>query len=173
MMNPTTLSSFMIRQLEHRYRVMERSLGQGMTEDLLWKQLGDRPPVGWHVAHLIEAVASTAEAVALGSGAIVISEEVRNGALRRDPAAPDNAISYTPVGLEALAAEWNRLSLIHLAALKSLTDGELERPPLVEVHQAFQSTLTSRMVFLEGHLFHVSYHLGAVGLLRAEWRLVP
>ncbi len=163
----------MIRQLEHRYRVMERSLGHGMTEDLLWKRLGDRPPIGWHAAHVIEAVASTAEAVALGEGAIEVAEAVRMGARRRDPAAPRNAISYEPLGLRALVDEWNRLSSIHLAALKSLTDGELEKPPIVEVHEAFQSTLTSRMVFLEGHLFHVSYHLGAVGLLRAEWRLDP
>ncbi len=75
------------------------------------------------------------------------------------------------MGLGALIQELNRLSSIQLSALKSLTDDDLERPPLVEVHEAFSSTLTSRMVFLEGHLFHVSYHLGAIGVLRAEWGL--
>ena len=163
----------MIRQLEHRYRTVERVLGNGVTQSLLWKQLGGRPPIGWHVAHLVEATATTAEAVALGPGAIELGDGLRNAALRHDPAGPQHATSYTPLDLEALTAEWNRLSFIHLSALKSLTDGELEKPPLVDVHPAFQSKLTSRMVFLEGHLFHVSYHLGAVGLLRAEWRLEP
>lgn len=163
----------MIRQLEHRYRVVDRSLGHGLSDELFWKQLGDRPPIGWHAAHLVEAVASTAEAVALGANAIEVAENVRAAARRRDPAAPKNTISYTPMELETLTSEWNRLSSIHLTALKSLTDGELEKPPMTQVHGAFQSTLTSRMVFLEGHLFHVSYHLGAIGLLRSEWRLAP
>lgn len=172
-MTSTTLCAFMIRQLEHRYRVLERSLTVGMTQELLWKRLGDRPPIGWHACHLADAVASTAEAVALGPDTVVLSEELRNGARRRPAGAPDNAISYSPLELDTLVAEWNRLSSMLLTGLKSLTDGELEKPPMVEVHEAFQSTLTSRMVFLEGHLFHVSYHLGAVGLLRAEWRLQP
>jgi hypothetical protein len=172
-MTSTQLCSFMIRQLEHRYRVVERCLGHGLSDELLWKRLGDRPPIGWHAAHLASAVASTAEAVALGESAIEVAANVQAAARRRDPAARRNAISYTPVELGTLTREWNRLSSIHLTALKSLTDGELEKPPLTRVREAFQSTLTSRMVFLEGHLFHVSYHLGAMGLLRAEWRLAP
>ena len=165
--------SFLIRQLEHRYRVMERSLGHGLTDALLWKELGSRPPIGWHAAHLIEAVASTAEAVALGEGGDPVAEAVQSAARRRDPEPLARAPMDAPLELGALTREWNRHSSTLLAALKSLHDGELGKPPKVPLQEAFQSTLTSRRVWLEGHLFHVSYHLGAVGLLRAEWRLDP
>ena len=141
------ISEFIARQLEHRYRVLVRSLGAGLTEELLWRPLGERPPIGWHACHIAAAMASTAEA--------------------------GEATSYGSAAPQVLIAEVNRLSFLLLSALKSLTDDDLERPPLVDVHLAFRSTLTSRMVFLEGHLFHVTYHLGAIGVLRAEWRLEP
>lgn len=147
---------FIARQLDHRYRVLQRSLGHGLTDELARKKLGERPSIAWHAQHLAEAMASTLEAVALGPGT-----------------ARPFPTSFEDQGLPDLVSELNRRSSEVLSALKSLTDDDLERPPLVDVQPAFRSTLTSRMVFLEGHLFHVTYHLGAIGLLRAEWQLAP
>ncbi|QDV06018.1 DinB superfamily protein [Planctomycetes bacterium Poly30] len=174
------IAEFIARQLEHRYRVLVRSLGHGLTEELAWKSMGGRPPIGWHASHVAEAMASAAEAIALGPGGAKLSPTMEACAARRGAAPAASALStapaqeatsYATTGLPVLVAEVNRLSFLVLGALKSLTDADLERPPLVEVHPAFRSTLISRMVFLEGHLFHVTYHLGAIGLLRAEWRL--
>ncbi len=167
------IASFIARQLDHRYRVLQRSLTLGLTDELAWRPLGARPPIGWHAAHIAEAIASTAQAVALGPNApsTALPAGVQASAVRQPSGGTAIETSYPPMGLGALIQELNRLSSIQLSALKSLTDDDLERPPLVEVHEAFSSTLTSRMVFLEGHLFHVSYHLGAIGVLRAEWGL--
>ncbi|MFT7076930.1 MAG: hypothetical protein ACJA0P_002948 [Planctomycetota bacterium] len=167
------IHEFIVRQLEHRYRVLERALRNGLTEELAWRPLGGRPPIGWHACHIAEAIASTAEAIALGPGSMELVPEVQKGAIRRGSSPSPEAASYEEPGVQGLITELNRLSLKLLIALKSLTDADLEKPPLVEVHAAFRSTLVSRMVFLEGHLFHVSYHLGAIGLLRAEWHLEP
>ena len=163
--------AFIARQLDHRYRVLQRSLTHGLTEELAWRPLGARPPIGWHAAHIAEAIASTLEAVALGPGAVPLDQGVQESAARASQSSPREGDSYARTGLQTLIRELNLLSSKQLAALKSLTDDDLEKPPLVPVLAAFQTTLTSRMVFLEGHLFHVTYHLGAIGLIRAEWDL--
>ena len=165
------IAEFIARQVEHRYRVLVRSLGHGLTEELAWKPLAGCPPIGWHASHIAEEMASTAEAIALGSGGAELAPVIARCAAGRAPNPSSEATSYATTGLPELMAEVNRLSFLVVSALKSLTDADLEKPPLVEVHPAFRSTLTSRMVFLEGHLFHVTYHLGAIGLLRAEWLL--
>ena len=71
----------------------------------------------------------------------------------------------------ALREEWRARSEQILAALEGLAPADLERPPLVEILPDFKDTLTDRRRFWSGHVFHMAYHLGQLGSLRAELEL--
>ncbi|MEM8711984.1 MAG: DinB family protein [Planctomycetota bacterium] len=156
------MDSTLIRQLEHRYGVLYRSLTEELEEAYVWRPLGSRPPIGWHAAHIAEAMASTLEATVTGPGGVTLSPGLARCAERGGP-------PFASMEREDLVAELRVLSGQVLDELKSLTEEDFDRPPLVPIEPAFLDHLTSRRVWIEGHVFHVTYHLGAMGLLRAHW----
>ena len=68
---------------------------------------------------------------------------------------------------EALEAEWAAVAGDLRRTLAGLDEADLERPPAVELHPGFEDELATRRAFLEGHLFHLTWHAGQVGMLRA------
>jgi hypothetical protein len=55
-----------------------------------------------------------------------------------------------------------------LAALESVAPADLDLPPRVAMHPDFEASITDRRRFWSGHVFHMTYHLGQLGSLRAE-----
>lgn len=136
------------RLLTQRYRALERSLTAGVGPGEATFRLGGRPNILWHARHLADAIASTHQAL-FGE-----RPEGLPGALDGPWPSPREAV------LAAAAAL--------LARLADVTDEELALPPQVAVLDAFKGSLTSRQRFLEGHLYHITYHVGSVAVLRAE-----
>jgi len=139
------------RQLRHRYAVLARSLGEGVTEDLARRTLAGRPAIAWHAAHLADAIATCHRAVAAAEPARAVPLEGDAWTELRDAT----------------------LALAHgfAAVLDALAPEDLGAPPAIEVHPAFRGTLTERAQFVEGHVFHVTYHVGSIAVLRASFGL--
>ena len=136
------------RLLTQRYRALERSLTAGIGPEEAMFRLGGRPNISWHARHVAEAIASTHEAL--------FGERFEG---------PSEALDGPwPAPREAALAAAAALR----ARLASATDEELSLPPQVTVLDAFKDSLTSRQRFLEGHLYHVAYHVGSMAVLRAE-----
>lgn len=136
------------RLLAQRYSALERSLTAGVGPEEARFRLGGRPNISWHTRHVAEAIASTHEAL-FGE-----RPEDRSGALDGPWPAPREALLARAAALRARLAD--------------ASDEDLDMPPQVAVLDAFRGKLTSRQRFLEGHLYHVAYHVGSVAVLRAE-----
>ncbi|MEE2940090.1 MAG: hypothetical protein VX460_06885 [Planctomycetota bacterium] len=143
-----TAAALLERLLAQRYRALERSLTAGIGLEEATFHLGGRPNISWHARHLAEAIASTHEAL-FGERSEGLSE-----ALEGPWPAPREVALAGAAALRARLAE--------------ATDEDLALPPQVTVIEAFKDSLTSRQRFLEGHLYHVAYHVGSVAVLRAE-----
>lgn len=151
----------LLHQTEHVYRWLTQA-----TADVDWAaaQLrlgarGERPAIAWLVGHLLLEAESTAEAVA---GLTRTQPERERTPLFDCASAQD---------WQALRATWIERSTACLAALHSVSSLDLDMPPLVPILPDFQHSLTDRRRFWSGHVFHMSYHLGQLGNLRAELQL--
>lgn len=150
----------LIEMLRHHYRWLTEAT-RGMDLEQARRALAPgRPSTAWLVAHLADDADSVLEAVV--------------GAARSLPPDLAKRLSHPDLGLRsaaewrALRSTWADLSERVLAGLGGLTDEDLERPPAVAILPAFRESLATRRAFLSGHAFHVAYHLGQLGSLRAE-----
>lgn len=141
----------LLDQLDHRYRSLERSLTVGLTDEDAARGLGERPSIAWHARHLAEAIGTVGEA-ALGT-----------------PPGPSELPTTDAAAWPALRASVVERATRTLGAFEAMDAGEWLEAPLLEVHPAFRDRMTTRLSFLQGHVYHLGYHLGAIGLLRAEW----
>jgi len=149
--DPVAHRAVLLQQLRHRYAVLARSLGDDVTEALARRDLAGRPTIAWHARHLADAIATCHRAVAAREPARPIpGQDARWGELRE--------------GALALAAGF-------ADALGALAPEDLDASPAIEVHPAFRDTLTRRIQFAEGHVFHVTYHIGSIAVLRAAFGL--
>lgn len=135
----------LLEQTRHHYAWLTRATADVDAAAAAWRPGDGRPSIAWEVAHLIEQVESTAEAVA-----------------GRSPSGEG-----VPEAWDALRARWREVARDALAALERLGPGDLERPPAVPLHPGFEQALATRARWWSGHVFHVAYHLGQVGSLRA------
>lgn len=149
-MNDHTL---LLHQTRHVYRWLTRATADVDAAAAAQELGGERsagrtaPTVRWIVEHLLLETESTAEAVA--------------GLARTHTEDPT-------LGWDALRAVWLERSAACLAALEGTTAADLDAPPAVKVLPAFVDTLTDRRRWWSGHVFHMGYHLGQLGSLRAE-----
>jgi hypothetical protein len=70
-------------------------------------------------------------------------------------------------GWRALRARWRATAAARRDALAGLRDGDLDLAPAVPMHPQVHGGRSTRLRFLQGHVFHVAYHLGQMGRLRA------
>jgi len=113
--------------------------------------MGERPSIAWLAGHMLVNADSTASAVAGTTRAI----EAHSGC--------ESAADW-----DALRDSWSAHSSTWLAAFEGLEPGDLDRAPLVEILPDFADKLSDRRRFWSGHVFHMGYHLGQLGSLRAE-----
>lgn len=109
---------------------------------------GERPSAAWLLGHLLLEAEATAEAVA------GLTRTQAEGALSED--------------WDVLRATWRTRSAACLAALEGVAPADLDLPPRVALHPDFEASITDRRRFWSGHVFHMTYHLGQLGSLRAE-----
>lgn len=145
----------LLHQTRHVYRWLT-SATQDVDFAAARFTLGGRPSIAWLVGHLLVNADSTAAAVAGTERSV---EERGSEAHWGCESASD---------WEALRAEWIARSAGWLAAFEDLEPADLERPPLVELLPEFADRLRDRRRFWSGHVFHMGYHLGQLGSLRAE-----
>lgn len=143
-----TTAALLGRLLDQRYRAMERSLTAGVGPAEAAHSLAGRPNISWHASHLADAIASTHEAL-FGER----PQGVQESGTGPWPAPREAALA-------AAAAMRSRLA--------AATDEDLASEPQVAVLAAFKDKLTSRQSFLEGHIYHVAYHVGSMAVLRAD-----
>lgn len=145
------ITALLERLSAQRYRALERSLTVGVGEPEARFRLGGRPNMSWHAAHLADAVATTYVAL-FGGDRPAEALPTAEG----DAPWPDSR-SAVLAGSSAL-----------LARLASVEDRDLAEPPQTPVHPQFREMLRTRQQFLEGHIYHVAYHVGSLAVLRAE-----
>jgi hypothetical protein len=147
-------------QLRHHYRLLSRQV-EGLTcEQATLRLSPGRPSIAWLLGHLTYCADSVA--VAVGGLSPSLSSEFLQA--HRQP--------HWGVADEARWRErpalWQEVSARTLASLAALGDADLDRPPATTIHERFRDSLATRAAFLAGHVFHVAYHLGQAGSLRAE-----
>lgn len=147
----------LLDQTRHCYRSVASAIAGLTFDQARWPAEGRRPSIAWQVGHLTLLADSVAEAVAGRERRV---SEDRGGT-------PHWGVADAP-GWTALAGRWSTVAEHTLAALEALPPPDLALPPAVAIHPSFRAHLTTRRAFWSGHVFHVSYHLGQMGSLRAE-----
>lgn len=134
----------LLAQTRHRHAAL--SAATDVPEDVArWTPAPGRPSIAWIVAHLEHDAAETARA--LGGAAWESAGDAGEW--------------------DALRARWLDTSRRTLELLEATTDADLELPPAIEILPEFRQMLATRGQFWSGHVFHVAYHLGQVGSVRA------
>lgn len=117
------------------------------------------PSIAWLLGHALHEVDTTIEAVV--------------GAPRCLQSAFDKRAEHADWGV-ASQADWEQLRADWLRACETLERGleqlpaeALDQPCAVPIHPALGNALRTRLAWFQGHLFHLAYHLGQAGLLRA------
>ena len=117
---------------------------------------GERPSIAWLTGHMLVQAEATAEAVrGLARSVSDRCDEAHFGC-------------QEPADWNDLRASWVSRSAHCLGELEQLEPGDLDRAPLVELLPKFEVSLADRRRFWSGHVFHMGYHLGQLGSLRAE-----
>ncbi|MFG0318377.1 MAG: DinB family protein [Planctomycetota bacterium JB042] len=155
-MTAATRLATLHRQLEHHYRVV-----LVLTEPLdlaaaTFEIAAGRPSIAWCLGHLTHNVRTVPASVCDGNP---VGETTKHELPHFGVA---SGADWT-----ALLGAWRQATADALEGLAVLRDEDLSKPLTVEVHPAFRGQLTSRERFLHGHLFHVAWHAGQIGALRA------
>jgi hypothetical protein len=145
----------LLHQTRHVYGWLTSATAD-VNFDAARRTLGGRPSIAWLTGHMLVNADATAAAVA---GALRNVEE-RGSLAHWGCEAADE--------WEALRREWVARSVTWLATLEALAPEDLDHAPLVEVLPDFAGKLQDRRRFWSGHIFHMGYHLGQLGSLRAE-----
>jgi len=148
----------LLRQTRHLHRWLTSATADVTLADAM-AMPGGAPSIAWQVGHLLRDAETTAEAVA----GLAAQEEERGSA-------PSWGCA-TDADWDQLRARWQTRSAACLAALEGLLRADLDTPPLVELRADFGAHLETRRDFWSGHVFHMGYHLGQVGSLRARLEL--
>ena len=148
--------TLLVEQTRHVYGNVEWATDVDLA-DALWPAGGPRPSIAWILGHLVLQVATTVEAVA----------ETRVEGVGDRTGEPHWGVR-TDGDWRGLRASWSRALAVAAPAFEALPEASLALPPAVEVHPAFRDRLVSRAVWWSGHVYHVDYHLGQIGTLRAE-----
>ena len=115
------------------------------------------PSIAWLLGHNLVNTDSVAEAVGGRSRSLEPTFSERH-------AEPHFGVT-SDADWDALRKLWEPTALRTRDAVRAQTD--LESAPDVPIRPEFQGHLTTRRAFLDGHLFHLTWHAGQVGMLRA------
>lgn len=142
-------------QAEHHHACWNQLIERVPAESTRRRLDPGGPHLAWLLAHCLDEVDSTLEAVA------------GRPRLCAPWPPPGSADPDDPAPWDQLAVDWSRCSQALLAALQTMGPADLDRPPAVELHPAFAESLSTRRKWLQGHVFHLAYHLGQAAMLRA------
>ena len=148
----------LLRQTRHLHRWLTSASAEVALADALATP-GGAPSIAWQVGHLLRDAETTAEAVA----GFDVEEQERGDAASWGCA--------TEADWTGLRARWEQRSAACLTALEGIDPAGLDAGPLVELRADFEGQLGTRRDFWSGHVFHMGYHLGQVGSLRARLEL--
>lgn len=140
----------LLAQTHHRHAAFTTAT-EVPLEQALWPAEGPDPSIAVLLSHLHEQTASTARALC-----------------GLEEAAPPRVSIRDEQAWQGARTAWKGLSDRFLGALGDLDPADLELPPLVDIEPVFRESLATRARFWSGHVFHVAYHLGQVGRLRAR-----
>ena len=151
----------LLAQLDHHGHVVSTQTAGLSFAQATFELAPGRPSIAWCLGHLIANTRTVAPSLC--------------GAPAPDPDDPDDPEPHDRPHFgvtdedawATLHARWAPESAAARAAVAALADADLDLPLTTAVHPAFRDVLTSREKFLRGHLFHLAYHAGQIGTLRA------
>ena len=164
-MSSDQLDGLRVRAAHHRRCWSEQTSALTLTT-VTFRTHPAGPSIAWLLGHVLHEVDTTIEAVV--------------GAARSLPGSFDKRASHADWGV-ASQADWEELRSCWLRACEALESGleqlspeALQSPCAVPIHEALGDALSTRLAWLQGHLFHLAYHLGQANLLRnAATRSTP
>lgn len=147
-----------LRQLEHHYGVVTSFTKSLSFDQARFVLAPGQPSIAWMLGHLTHCVRTVPASVC----------NATEGPVEDDPkhTLPHFGIESLSGWKEALSA-WSVSVTQATESLRTLTDPDLSKPLTTTVHPDFENLLNDRETFLRGHIFHVAYHAGQMGSLRA------
>ncbi len=151
---PQTVLEQLCRQTQNYQRLIDRFIADIDFGQACVRLAEGRPCLAWLVGHLSD-----------NTGVVCC-------ALRKAPSQTEAYPHHfwqprTAADWAGVKAEWAASSRRLLDILQSADDTLLAEAPEIEVHPAFRDQYTNKYAFLAGHVFHLAYHLGQMGSLRA------
>ena len=146
-------------QLRHYYALVESACADVPFDLSVRHPCTGRPSIAWCLGHLEWCVRTVPPFLDAPGAGPLPDEEADHGH-------PEYGVA-SPADWQDLRNRFGHSAAASLRALAHLDDSGLARPPGRPVHRAFRASLSTRERFLHGHLFHVAYHAGQIGLLRA------
>lgn len=149
---PMDARELLLEQTRHHHAALT-SATDVTPDQARWPGAGPDPSIAALLAHLLRDTRDSARALC-----------------ELDVPALDVPAPWDPGagGWPALRAAWSDVSRRFLTGLEQLTPPDLTRAPAIELLPAFEESLATRARFWSGHVFHVAYHLGQIGRLRAR-----
>jgi hypothetical protein len=154
-----TPSSDLVAKLQRRQEMWTRLIANVDGSGARFTLRDAGPSIAWLLGHTLVNTDSVAEAV---------------GGLERSLSSEFRERHTDPHFGVRTGADWNELrarfeptALRTRESVHALGEAGLERAPDVPIHPEFQAKLSTRRAFLDGHLFHLTWHAGQVGMLRA------
>lgn len=141
-------------QARHHHRCWSELIAQLGPKEARFRLDPKGPSIAWLLGHCCEEADSSVEAILAQPRVLGV-----NWAPGRD--------------WMTLTQGWSRVSEQLLAGLASLKEHDLDQPCGVAIDPVFAGSLTNRRVWLQGHVFHLAYHLGQAQMLQAASKRIP
>lgn len=159
MPTPSPRLDLLRTQLAHHDRLVGGFTRALELAQARWHEGGDeRPSIAWQLGHLTWVADSVRVAVAEQTP-LLDPREARHTTPHWGVRDADD--------WRTLLTRWERVAAARRDALAALDDDVLALPPAVPMDPRVHGGRSTRERFLVGHVFHVAYHLGQIGALRA------
>ncbi len=150
--------ALLLEQASHHDRVIDGFTGALTAVQARWTAAGRGPSIAWLLGHVLWEVDTVFAAVAAAPPTL-------DARWNRHSVAHWGVVDEA--GWHALRQQWRATSAARRQVLATLRDADLDLHPAVPMHPAVHGGEFTRLRFLEGHVFHLAYHLGQMGSLRA------
>ncbi len=157
---PDTIAEHIRRQIEYAHQLIDRFSADLSFEQAVWGGDEGKASISWLIGHM----ADNTRVICRALSATTPREA--------DEYPHQNVRIQNPDEWAALKLDWSNAALDLRNILTGFKTESLSEPPGIDVHPAFKKTHDSKYAFIAGHIFHLNYHLGQIGRLRAELGLI-
>ena len=149
----------MVREYYGAAAWVNKKVGGLTEEELLYRPNGDRSNIYWLFGHIVEG--SDIACFITGGERIVGPEYFTLFDMGTKP--QDTAEGYPPIA--EMLETFTRCLDNSVEAIKSLTDADLDKPPVRELAEAIREYFPTRGDIITGFSHHTVYHAGQIGMI--------